>query len=275
MKLNGKTVLITGGSRGIGKAIAELFLRNGARVIISARSRDELTGAKTELEKGGGNVEFFPADVSKKSDVKALVKKTLDLFGAVDVLVNAAGAYGAIGAVAGVDFEKWKETFEVNLFGTFNVIQETLPIFMKKHHGKIINFSGGGDGPLPHFSAYNAAKAAVVRFTETLAEEIKEYGITVNAVAPGPVNTKILEDALNAGETLVGKEMYAKLQKQKKEGGVSPQKAAELCLFLASDDSNGLSGKLLSAVWDDWKTWDAAKIKDIMSSNKFTLRRVS
>ena len=272
-KLEGKKILITGGSRGIGKAIAELFVANGAALMLSARSLDELVKTKDELAKKGGRVEICPADVSKKEDAKRLIEKTLETFGDIDVLVNAAGIYGAIGPSMEVDFEAWKKAFEINLFGTFNVIQETAPIFIKKKEGKIINFSGGGDGPLPSFSAYNASKIALVRLTETLAEELKEYGIALNAIAPGPVNTKFLDDALKAGEGLVGKERYAKLIKQKEEGGVSPEKAAELCLFLASRDSDGLSGKLLSAVWDDWKSWDAAKIKEIMSSNKFTMRR--
>jgi NAD(P)-dependent dehydrogenase (short-subunit alcohol dehydrogenase family) len=273
MKLKGKIAVITGGSRGIGKAVAQLFCQNGAELMLSARSTDELTKAKTELQKVGGNVEVCSADVSRRKDVNALIRKAVDIFGRIDVLVNAAGVYGAIGPVTGVDCEKWRKTFDTNLFGMFSVIQEALPIFMKHRSGKIINFSGGGDGPLPHFTAYSTSKAAVVRFTETLAEEIKGYGIAVNAIAPGAVNTQILEDALNAGEELVGRELYAKFRKQKEEGGVSPLKAAELCLFLASNDSNGLSGKFLSAVWDDWKEWDENKIKEIMATDRFTLRR--
>ena len=273
MKLREKIALITGGSRGIGKAVAQLFSQNGAALMLSARSTDELRKTKAELQKEGGNVEVFSADVSRRKDVNALVKKTIDTFGKIDVLVNAAGVYGAIGPVMGVDFEKWKGTFEINLFGAFYVIQEILTIFIRNGSWKIVNFSGGGDGPLPSFSAYNTSKAAVVRFTESLAEEIKGYGIAVNVIAPGPVNTRILEDALNAGEELVGKELYAKFLKQKEEGGVSPRKAAEICVFLASNDSNGLSGKFLSAVWDDWKEWDEKKIKEIMATDRFTLRR--
>lgn len=275
MKLKGKSIIITGGSRGIGRAVAALFAHEGAKVMLAARSAEELAAAKESIADGSGEVETFVADVSNKEDVKNLAKETVSKFGTVDVLVNAAGIYGAIGPAASVDFEKWKQTFAVNIFGTFNTIQEMLPIFIKKKAGKIINFSGGGDGPLPNFSAYSSSKTAVVRLTETLAEELKGQGIMMNAIAPGPVNTQILEDALSAGEELVGKEMYAKIKKQKEDGGVSPEKAAELCLFLASDESNGLSGRLVSAVWDDWKSWDADKIKEIMGSNKLVLRRTS
>ena len=124
MKLKGKIAVITGASRGIGKAVAQLFCQNGAALMLSARSTDELTKAKTELQKEGGNVEVCSADVSRKNDVNTLVRKAVDIFGSIDVLVNAAGVYGSIGPVTGVDFEKWKKTFDTNLFGMFSVIQE-------------------------------------------------------------------------------------------------------------------------------------------------------
>lgn len=280
MKLKGKTAIIAGGSRGIGKTIAEFFVREGANILIAARSEEELKVAQTDLAKiaadakNSARVEICVADVAKKIDAKAIVKKTIDSLGTFDILVNAAGIYGAIGSVAEVDFEKWKVAFDVNLFGTVNMIQEVLPSFMERKQGRIINFSGGGDGPFPHFSAYSASKIAVVRFTETLAEEIKEYGITVNAIAPGAVNTKFLEDALHAGPDRVGKDFYEKMKKQKAEGGVGPEKAAELCIFLASGESGVLSGKMISAVWDDWKSWDASKVKELMDSPKLNMRRV-
>jgi len=274
MVLKDKVALITGGSRGIGKAVAAAFLKEGSRVMLAARSREELLATKLELSKNFERVEVFPSDVSKKSEVQNLVKKTLEIFNKIDILVNAAGIYGTIGPSVSVDFDKWKEAFEINLFGTFNTIQEVLPFMVKIKKGKIVNFSGGGDGPLPNFSAYNSSKTAVVRLTETLAAEVKDYSIDINAIAPGPVNTKFLEDALAAGEEAVGKERYKMLLKQKEEGGAPREKTAELCVFLASDASNGLSGKILSAVWDDWKTWDKKKIEELMKSEVYTLRRV-
>lgn len=290
MKLTGKVAIITGGSRGIGKAVAAAFLRNGANVMLAARSSDELAAAqselaaiKTEANKGnaqnGGRVEVCVTDVSKRADVAALVKKTVATFGGADIVVNAAGAYGAIGPVATVDAEAWKKTFDINLFGTFNVIQEALPLFIKSAtgsaHKKIINFSGGGDGPLPSLSAYNASKAAIVRLTETLAKELADKHIDVNAVAPGPVNTQILEDGLAAGEKTIGKEMYEKFLKQKHDGGVPPEKAGELCVFLASSDSDGLSGKLVSAIYDKWSEWTKEDITKLMTGDTLNLRRVN
>ena len=274
MILKNKVALITGGSGYIGKAISRAFLREGAKVMLIARSVDELLAAKNELSDGFKSVEIYKADVTDSTDVKNLVKKTLKIFGKIDILVNAAGIYGPIGSSLDVDFDKWKQTFEINVFGTFNLMQRVLPIMIKKGRGKIINFSGGGDGPFPRFSAYNSSKAAVVRLTETMAAEVKDYHIDINAIAPGPVNSRFLQQALEAGEEAVGKKRYQALLKQKNEGGVPPEKAAELCVFLASSASDGLTGKFLSAVWDDWKNWDKNKIAQIMKSDKYTLRRV-
>lgn len=276
IKLKNKTALVTGGSRGIGKAIARAFLREGANVMLAARSEAELNAAHLELseEFGKTRVAICVTDVSREEDVKKIVAETLRNFSKIDIVVNAAGIYGPIGPSEKVDFEAWKRTFEINVFGTFKVFQEVAPHMMKQRKGKIINFSGGGDGPFPRFSAYSASKVSVVRLTETLAAEMKEYGVDVNAIAPGGVNTLFLDQAIAAGEGAVGKEQYARFLKQREAGGVSPDEAAELCVFLASDASDGLSGRFISAVWDDWRNWDKEKIEEIMASERLVLRRV-
>jgi 3-oxoacyl-[acyl-carrier protein] reductase len=270
--LENKAVIITGGSRGIGYAIAEAYLKEGARVCLAARGKEELRAASDEL-RGLGEAEVCPADVSRAGDVKTLVATALRAFGRVDVLVNGAGIYGPIGPSEEVDFEKWKETFAVNVFGAFRMMQEVIPHMRAQTSGKIINFSGGGDGPLPRFSAYHASKGAIVRLTETIAAEVKDCGIEVNCLAPGAVNTKFLDEALAAGEEKVGKERYEKLLKQREEGGVPPEKAAGLCVFLASDASDGLTGRFLSAVWDEYAKWGPREIAEIMKTDRYTLRR--
>jgi 3-oxoacyl-[acyl-carrier protein] reductase len=142
------------------------------------------------------------------------------------------------------------------------------------HYGKIINLSGGGaTAPLPYISAYAASKAAVVRFTETIAEECKDYGIDVNAVAPGALNTRLLDEILVAGEEMVGKQFYEKALQQKEGGGTPLQKGADLCVYLASAESDGITGKLISAVWDPWPAFNQRKA-EIMSSDLYTLRRI-
>ncbi len=245
--------------------------------MLAGISEEELKKVQKELngQFPDSHLETYQADVSRPEEIKALVKKTTDVFDGIDVLVNAAGIYGPIGPSEKIDLAHWKKTFEVNTFGTFQMIREVAPAMQSQRKGKIINFSGGGDGPLSRFSAYSASKAAVVRLTETLAEEFKEYNIDINVIAPGAVNTQFLEQALAAGEELVGKERYQKLLKQKKEGGTAPELAASLCVFLASSCSDGLSGKFLSAVWDDWKNLDKEKIEKLMKNNIFTLRRVN
>lgn len=274
MLLQNKIAIITGGSRGIGKVIANFFLREGARVMLSARSEDELKETQKEFRADFSEVEVFPIDVTKEEDNRNLVQRTLEAFGGIDILINGAGIYGPIGPSESVDFHAWKRTYEINVFGTFSMIQHVVPVMKKKAKGKIINFSGGGDGPLPRFSAYHSSKGAIVRLTETLGAELKEFRIDINAIAPGPVNTKFLEEALAAGPEQVGKKRYEDLLKQKKEGGVPPERAAELCVFLASDASDGLTGRFLSAVWDDWKHWDGKKIQTIMQTDAYTFRRV-
>ncbi len=274
MKLKNKVAVVTGGSGGIGFRVAEVYLKEGARVMISARREDELVKAVKKLKTLSSEIAYQVADVSVNEDCLVLVSKTMAVFGPVEVLVNAAGIYGPIGPSAEVDIGHWKQTYEINVFGAFQMIQAVLPEMIKRKSGKIINFSGGGDGPLPNFSAYNSSKGAIVRLTETIAAEVKGYNIDTNCIAPGPVNTKFLEDALAAGENKVGKEKYQNLLKQKEGGGVPPEKAAELCLFLASSDSNGLTGKFLSAAWDKYNDWTREDVERIIESDSFTLRRI-
>ncbi|MEK9173136.1 MAG: SDR family oxidoreductase [Patescibacteria group bacterium] len=274
MKLKNKVAVVTGGSGGIGFRVAEVYLKEGARVMISARREDELVKAVKKLKTLSSEIAYQVADVSVNEDCLVLVSKTMAVFGPVEVLVNAAGIYGPIGPSAEVDIGHWKQTYEINVFGAFQMIQAVLPEMIKRKSGKIINFSGGGDGPLPNFSAYNSSKGAIVRLTETIAAEVKGYNIDTNCIAPGPVNTKFLEDALAAGENKVGKEKYQNLLKQKEGGGVPPEKAAELCLFLASSDSNGLTGKFLSAAWDKYNDWTREDVERIIESDAFTLRRI-
>lgn len=275
MVLQGKSAIVTGGSRGIGGAVAKAFAREGASLMLAARSKEELESVKQELEKAGARVEICVMDVSNRDEVRNMVVQARSKFGAVDIVVNAAGIYGPIGPSEKVDFDAWKNTFAVNVFGTFAVLQEVLPEMKARKQGKIINFGGGGDGPFPRFTAYSASKVSIVRLTEGVAMEVKDDGVDINVVVPGGVNTFFLDQAIAAGEEAVGKERYAMFLKQQETGGIPPEKAAELCVFLASAKSNGLTGKLLSAVWDDWKNWGPDEIKNIMQSDRLTLRRVN
>jgi len=261
-----KKVIITGASGGIGQAIVKVFAERGAEILAISRS----DGGLSKLS----NVQFLSADVSGVADLKNISRLINGEWGGrVDILVNAAGIYGPMGPLEDNDLELWSKTIAVNLLGTVNMCRLVIPIMKAQKFGRIINFSGGGEGAFPNFTAYSASKGAIVRFTESLAEELKDFGITVNAIAPGAVNTQLLDQVLSAGPEKIGKNFYKKSLKQKSEGGVSPEKAAEIILFLASDAASSLSGKIISAVWDNQKTI-LEHLKEIQNSDIYNFRRI-
>jgi len=273
MILKDKVSIITGGSGGIGRAIASTFAKEGSNLVLTSRTRSQLEEVRNDLGNYSSTIEVFETDVSDPKQVNDLVAFALERFSTIDILVNCAGIYGPIGLITDVDCDKWIETININLYGTFLCMKAVLPTMIKNRKGKIINFSGGGaTSPFLRFSAYAASKAAVVRLTETIAEEVKEYNIDVNAIAPGAVNTRLLDQVLRAGEA-AGKDFLEKAIRQKREGGIPPEKAAALAVFLASSKSDGLTGRLISAVWDDWEEM-SKRIPDIMSGDMYTLRRV-
>ena len=274
MILKGKVSIITGGSGGIGRAVASAFAKEGSNMVLTSRTRSQLEEVRNDLGNYSSIIEVFETDVSNPKHVNRLIAFALERFSTIDILVNCAGVYGPIGLITDIDCDKWIETVNINLYGTFLCMKAVLPTMIKNRKGKIINFSGGGaTSPFPRFSAYAASKAAVVRLTETIAEEVKEYTIDVNTIAPGAVNTRLLDQVLQAGEA-AGKDFLEKAIRQKREGGIPPEKAAALAVFLASSKSDGLTGRLISAVWDDWEEM-SKRIPDIMPSDLYTLRRVS
>lgn len=264
--------VITGGGRGIGKAIAAAFVKAGAAVLLAARSKAELEVTQKELSELG-RVEIMSADVSLEKDAAALAQKVSELWGGLDILVNAAGIYGPIGPLTEADAAEWRRTIDINLVGTFLMMRAVVPLMKQQGGGRIINFVGGGEGAYANFAAYAASKGGVVRLTETASAELKDFGIMVNAIAPGAINTKLLEDLLQAGPEKVGADAYQHALDQKNSGGVSAEKAAALALFLAGDKSAGLSGRIISAVWDDYLNFPA-HIKEIMASDVYTWRRI-
>ena len=277
MKLQGRKILITGASQGFGLAVAERCVAEGADVALCARSREQLEQAAAALRAKAGKsqrVTAAVADVSNPKEVEALVGDATRDLGGLDGLVNNAGVYGPKGLIEDVDWVEWAKAIEINLLGTVLPCRAVLPGFRSRGRGKIVNLSGGGaTAPLPRLSAYAASKAAVVRFTETLAEELRGTAIDVNAIAPGALNTRLLDEVIAAGPDKVGKAFYERSLKQKSDGGAPLEKGAALCAFLLSAESDGIAGKLLSAVWDPWADLPARRA-ELEKSDIYTLRRI-
>lgn len=273
-----KVAIITGANQGLGLEIAKAYATAGASLIICARNQALLDEARLDLQKlikPNQRIEAVSCDVSEQSDVKKVVDVAFNKFGAFHVLVNNAGIYGPKGEIESVSWDDWVRAIDVNVYGSVLMSRQVVPYFKKQGFGKIIQLSGGGaTNPLPNISAYAVSKAAIVRFAETLAEELREFGIDVNAIAPGALNTRMLEEIIEAGPDKVGKEFYEKSLKQRESGGSSLQHGAALAVFLASSKSDGITGKLISAVWDNWSEWPS-HLEELSKSDAYTLRRIA
>ena len=276
MELAGRSAIITGASEGLGRAIAAAFVESGASVFLVARKEGKLREFQQELANSATlpnqRVEAMAGDVSRAECCQAIVERARQVLADISILVNNAGVYGPIGPVEQNDWQEWVQAIEINLFGTVLMCRAVIPIMRAQRYGKIVNLSGGGaTSPLPRFSSYAAAKAAVVRLTETLAQELADAHIDINAIAPGSLNTRLLSQVLEAGPARVGKDMYEKSLKQQANGGASLEKGADLAVFLASPASDGISGRLIAALWDNWSTLPEKRdrLRDI-----YTLRRI-
>ena len=252
--------------------MAGALARAGAWVGLVARNEPALLQVAREINTQGGRALPLVADVSLPPVIDQAVSRALATMGRIDVLINAAGLQAPIGRFKDNDPEEWEQTVKVNLFGPARLIHAVLPGMLAQGQGKIINFSGGGaTAPRPHFSAYATSKAALVRFTETLAEELKLYNIQVNAVAPGAINTKMLDEIVAAGEQ-AGPEYHQALERAQ-TGGTPVEMVCELVKFLASPASGSLTGKLISAPHDPWRDW-AGKGEEINATPLYTIRRL-
>jgi 3-oxoacyl-[acyl-carrier protein] reductase len=276
MKLKELNALVTGGSQGLGEVIAEHFLRAGANVVICARSEKELLATRDKLAR------LFPSrkvlakncDVADEAQVNALVDFALRELGPLHILVNNAGIYGPKGPTESVDLPAWRQALEINLFGVLLPCRAVIPHFKKAGRGKIIIISGGGaTNPLPNLSAYAASKAAVVRLMETLAEELRSFQIDVNAIAPGPLATRLVDEILAAGPEKVGQAFFDKNKQWKEKGAAPLSLGAELAVHLASAQADGITGKLISAQWDPWAKLHEHR-DELAKSDIYCLRRI-
>lgn len=276
--LEGRTAIVTGASQGLGRAIAQRYVAAGASVLLCARHANALQQACDELgaQAGPGQiVQAMAADVSSAEDATALATAALAMTGRIDILVNNAGVYGPMGGIEEVDWAEWVRALEINIQGSVLMCRAVLPAMKAQRAGKIIQLSGGGaTNPMPRISAYAVSKAAIVRFAESLALEVASFGIDVNAIAPGALNTAMLDQVLAAGPNKVGRDFYDRSLKQQETGGAGLEPGANLALFLASSASNGITGRLISAVWDHWAQWPQ-HLQELAASDAYTLRRIA
>jgi 3-oxoacyl-[acyl-carrier protein] reductase len=277
VSLAGRTAIVTGANRGLGLEIARAFAAAGADLALGARD-DVLLEEEARRLAGafpGRRILWRRLDVASESDTLAFARWSFDALGHVDVLVNNAGVYGPMGDIAAVNWKQWVDAVHINLMGSVLMARAVIGHMKQRGGGRIIQISGGGaTNPLPGITAYAASKAAVVRFAESLALELKEFGIDVNAVAPGALNTRMLDEVIAAGPERVGKAFHQRSLEQRERGGVPLMKGAQLVVFLASNAASGITGRLISAVWDHYEDWPK-HLDELGKSDAYTLRRVA
>lgn len=251
LDLENKTALVTGGSKGIGKAIAQALAMEGANVVICGRGIEALDEAKKEIEQNGGSVLAVQADLSKQEDVDHLVSVAIDRYKTVDILVNNAGIASGFADFESLAIEDWQHLFDINLFGTVRVTKAVIPYMKKARYGRIINISSEcGVQPDPFMPHYNASKAALINFTKSLSKAYAEQGILVNTVSPAFIMTPMLENLLKDDaqkQNISYDEAIQKFLKEnrphvevKRPGTV--EKVASAVLYLASSQASFING---------------------------------
>jgi len=267
--------LITGATRGFGAVLAREFWEAGASLALIARSRDGLERLVANLGKRSRQeVITVAADLANPEATGEIVGRVRGKFPRLDVLINNAAIQGPIGSFWENDWEEWVKTIQVDLLSPIALCRAVSPWMIEQGGGSIINLSGGGaTGPRANFSAYATAKTGLVRFSETLAEELRPYNVRVNCIAPGAMNTAMLNEVVDRGADAAGQKEYAQAVKVKQSGGASMQRVAQLCLFLVSDAARGISGKLISAVWDPITSLPE-HLDELSGSDIYTLRRI-
>jgi 3-oxoacyl-[acyl-carrier protein] reductase len=274
-----KTVCVTGASRGLGRAVAEIFLRSGWRVAMVARDEKRLASAAETLCRNCGrahsDVAVLAFDLSRRDSAHSCFKELKRHWDKLDALVNNAGIQGPIGRFCDIDGSEWNDAFGTLLFAPLDMCREAIPWMTESGGGDIVNLSGGGAAsPRENFSAYAAAKTALVRVTEILALEYAGANVTVNAVAPGALPTDMLSSVIEAGPEVAGEVEYEAARRVFAGGPDVLRRAAGCVYALCNQTSPKITGRLISAVWDPWKKLDA-RAEAITRGDIYTLRRVT
>jgi len=264
-------IVLTGSSTGIGRALAERLLAKGHEVWGLARSaQDDFTTAHT------GRFQASRCDVSDWNQVDSVAREVGARWGLLDALICCAGIQGEIHRALEADPKNWSDTVRINLDGTYFPIRALHPLLAKAEgRAKIVCFSGGGSTKArANFSAYGAAKTAIVRLVENIAEEEKSSRLDINAIAPGAINTRLTDEVLTLGPSVAGEAEYKAALKQKAGGGNSLNRALDCLEWLISPESDGISGRLISAPWDPWTSL-GTRASALATSDIFTLRRIT
>ena len=268
MRLQDRVALITGAGRGIGRAIALAYAREGANLTLAARTRSEIEETARQVEALGAATCVIPTDVTQQDHVAQMVQQTLERFSTIDILVNNAGLAGPVGPLQDNDVDYWTQTIQVNVIGVFLCCRQVLPVMVSRNSGKIINLYGGRGR---HTSSYAASKVAVADLTETLAAELEGKNVQVNALNPGSIHTSMWEETRDAAKAAGDLELFELGQRVTSGGGASMERVVELAVILASGECDGLSGRVIQAVTEDFSTLPQ-RVPEIMASDTGTLR---
>ncbi len=272
--LRGKSVLVTGGSMGIGYAAASACLAAGADVSICARGQDALASASESLQRlhPDRRVVWASADIGEEAGVQHAIFETARALGSIDGVVHAAGVYGPIGSIDEVDSNAWLEAIRINLFGSFLVARHACRYMRERSGGRLVFFSGGGaSSPFPNYTGYACGKVAIVRLIESAALEMARYGIEMNALAPGFVATRLHEQTLAAGPERSGP-FYDRTVAML-ESAVDASLGGRAAAFLISDAAKGITGKFVAAPYDGFSDWPS-HLEELREGDLFTLRRI-
>ncbi len=242
--LKGKTAIVTGSSRGIGKAIAQGFAKAGAKVVLTSRKINDLEANAAEIKAFGGEALPLQAHLGKMEEIKKMVSTVVDKFGRIDILVNNAGTNPAMGTVLDIDERLWETIINVNLKGYYFTGQAVAKIMKKQGGGKIINVASiDGFKPEPWVSVYNISKAGVRMLTKTFAFELAPFNIQVNTICPGPISTKLLDSHWFSLPPDVAKKEKEAMAQMTPIGRIGePDEIAGAAIYLASDASSYTTG---------------------------------
>lgn len=270
-------VMITGATRGLGHLVAWKFWNAGHDLVILSRSGPDLERLSSDFREKcirGQKIHPFLFDLKNISLIPDLMKEIRDSVGSPDIVINNAAVQGPIGPLQTNDWEEWRTCLDVCLLAPIKICQEIIPAMIRNNYGRIVNISGGGaTGPRPNFSSYATAKCGLVRFSETLAQELSPYNITVNCVSPGAMNSELTKKILDAGIDSAGQKEYEVAKRLVEDNPHTEIKAADLVFLLTTEPFSGINGRILSAVWDPLDKIPGISAK-LIGTDVYTLRRI-